>query len=105
MIETDPVPAVVGLLRLVGPLRVAEGEEAAHEVVMGGPVKVHFVGTDRTRTYIIVTEEELEEVEGGASADSPIGVALLGKKVGDVVELEGPNGTAKLEVLAIGDDV
>ena len=83
---------------------IVEGEEAAHEVVMGAPVKVHFVGTERTRNYIIVTEEELEEVEGGASADSPIGVALLGKKVGDVVELEGPNGTAKLEVLAIGDD-
>ena len=83
---------------------IVEGEEAANEVVMGAPVKVHFVGTERTRTYIIVTEEELEEVEGGASADSPIGVALLGKKVGDVVEIEGPNGPAKLEVLGIGDE-
>jgi len=83
---------------------IVEGEEAANEVVMGVPVKVHFLDADRIRTYIIVTEEELEEVEGSASADSPIGVALLGKKVGDVVEIEGPNGNAKLEVLAIGDD-
>lgn len=83
---------------------IVEGDEAANEVVMGTPVKVHFVGTDRTRAYTIVTEEELDEVDGGASADSPIGVALLGKKVGDIVEIEGPNGPAKLEVLAIGDD-
>src|SRR5690606_22021864 len=68
---------------------IVEAEDAAGEVVMGVPVKVHFKEQDRTRTYTIVTEEELDEVDGGASADSPIGGALLGRKVGDVVEIEG----------------
>lgn len=83
---------------------IVEGDENSDEVMMGVPVKVHFKDQDRTRTYTIVTEEELDEVDGGASADSPIGVALLGKKVGAVVEIEGPNGIAQVEVLAIGEE-
>jgi transcription elongation factor GreA len=73
-------------------------------VMMGVPVKVHFKEQDRTRTYTIVTEEEVDEVDGGASADSPVGSALLGRKVGDVVELEGPNGIVQVEILAVGEE-
>jgi transcription elongation factor GreA len=81
---------------------IVEGEEGS-EVMMGVPVTIYFKEQDRKRTYTIVTEEELDEVDGGASADSPIGVALLGKKVGDVVELEGPAGFTEVEVLSIGE--
>lgn len=83
---------------------IVEGDDATEKVMMGVPVKVDFLGQNRTRTYTIVTEEELEEVDGGASADSPIGTALLGKKVGDTVEVEGPAGIAQLKVLSIGED-
>jgi transcription elongation factor GreA len=82
---------------------IVEGDEAGSEVMMGVPVKINFLEQKRMRTYTIVTEEELDEVDGGASADSPIGVALLGKKVGDVVEIEGPNGLTKVEVLSVGE--
>lgn len=83
---------------------IVEGEDALDEVVMGVPVKVNFKDQNRTRIYTIVTEEELDDIEGSASADSPVGSALLGRKVGDVVELEGPNGFVQVEVLGIGAD-
>ncbi len=82
---------------------IVEGNDNG-EVMMGVPVKVHFKEQDRTRTYTIVTEEEVDEVDGGASADSPVGSALLGRKVGDVVDIEGPNGVVQIEVLSIGEE-
>ncbi|MFN7640617.1 MAG: GreA/GreB family elongation factor, partial [bacterium] len=39
--------------------------------------------------------------EGKISVDSPIGKGLLGKEVGDIVEVEVPAGKLKLEVLEI----
>lgn len=81
---------------------IVEGEDADSQVTMGVPVTVNFPDQKRTRTYTIVTEEELDEVEGGASAESPIGAALLGQKVGDVVEIEGPAGLTRVEILSIG---
>lgn len=83
---------------------IVEGQDAKNEVVMGIPVKVKFKDQNRTRVYTIVTEEELDDVVGSASADSPVGSALLGRKVGDVVELEGPNGIVQVEVLEINAD-
>lgn len=82
---------------------IVEGD-ANGEVMMGVPVKVHFKGQDRTRVYTIVTEEEVDEVDGGASADSPVGSALLGRKVGETVELEGPNGLVEVEILSVGEE-
>ena len=82
---------------------IVEGDGGG-EVMMGVPVKVHFKEQDRTRTYTIVTEEEVDEVDGGASADSPVGSALLGRKVGEVVELEGPNGLVQVEILSVGEE-
>lgn len=38
------------------------------------------------------------------SQESPIGAALLGKEVGDIVQVETPGGLVELEVLAIGID-
>lgn len=83
---------------------IVDAEDAKDEVVMGIPVKVKFKDQNRTRVYTIVTEEELDDVEGSASADSPVGSALLGRKVGDVVELEGPQGVVQVEVLEIDAD-
>jgi transcription elongation factor GreA len=94
---------IAGLEARLADAVIVEGD-ANGEVMMGVPVKVHFKEQDRTRTYTIVTEEEVDEVDGGASADSPVGSALLGRKVGDVVELEGPNGIVQVEILAVGEE-
>ena len=52
--------------------------------------------------YTIVPSEELDQVEDAASEESPVGSALLGRKVGDIVEVQGPRGEIRFEVVAIG---
>ena len=74
------------------------------EVMLGVPVQVKNLGSGAVRFYTIVASEELEFTEGAASEESPIGQALLEKKVGDVAEVQGPNGIVQFEVLQIGAD-
>jgi len=81
---------------------VLEHGAQVDKVVIGLPVTVRRGGEDRTRVYVIVTEDELDHVDNGATADSPIGSALLGKSVGDQVEVQGPSGPILFEVLQIG---
>ena len=52
-------------------------------------------------TYRLVAAAEANLKEGKISVDSPIGKGLLGKEVGDIVEVEVPAGKLKLEVLEI----
>ncbi len=64
-------------------------------------VKLKNVGTKATMEYTLVTESEADFKAGRLSVATPIAKALLGKKVGDVVEIKVPAGLMKLEVLNI----
>jgi transcription elongation factor GreA len=54
-----------------------------------------------TMKYQIVAEAEADFKIGKISIDTPIAKGLLGKKVGDVVEIEVPNGKMSFEILDI----
>lgn len=81
---------------------ILEEGEALDEVVLGVPVKVRQEDTQQERFYNIVSSEDVYTVDNGASEESPVGSALLGKRPGDVVEVQGPNGVVRFEILAIG---
>ena len=51
--------------------------------------------------YTIVSESEANLREGKISSTTPIAQGLLGKKVGDVVDVKIPQGTIQLEILSI----
>lgn len=51
--------------------------------------------------YVIVGPVEADPVEGKISNESPIGQALLGKKVGDTVTIETPKGSVSYNITAI----
>ena len=51
--------------------------------------------------YTIVSESEANLREGKISSTTPIAQGLLGKKVGDVVDVKIPQGVVSLEVLKI----
>jgi len=51
--------------------------------------------------YKLVTSEESDVTKGMVSTTSPIGRALMGKKVGDVTTVVTPGGTRELEVLTL----
>jgi transcription elongation factor GreB len=62
---------------------------------------VDYATDDDERTVTILGPDEADIARGEASLTSPIGRALLGAKVGDVVTLHTPTGTKQIEVLAI----
>ena len=51
--------------------------------------------------YTLVAESEADLKTGKISVNSPIGKGLLGKKVGEIAEVNVPNGTLKLEIISI----
>lgn len=55
----------------------------------------------KTLTVTIVGKDEIDPSAGLISSDSPIGIALLGRKVGDLPIVHMPGGEEELEVLAI----
>ena len=52
-------------------------------------------------TYTLVADGEADLAAGKISVNSPIGKGLLGKSVGDVAEIQVPNGVMKFEILEI----
>jgi transcription elongation factor GreA len=52
-------------------------------------------------TYYLVGSNEANPREGRISQESPIGKALMGKKVGDTAEAEAPGGMIRLKILKI----
>ena len=52
-------------------------------------------------TYTLVADGEADLASGKISVNSPIGKGLLGKSVGDVADIQVPNGIMKFDVLEI----
>lgn len=61
-------------------------------------VTITNVGTKKTVTYQLVSEKEADLKANKISVTSPIGKGLLGKVIGDVVEITTPNGVIKFKV-------
>jgi len=61
-------------------------------------VKITNLATKKTMVYQIVSEKEADLKLGKISATSPIGKGLIGKAVGDVAEVQAPNGILKFQV-------
>ena len=71
-------------------------------VNLGCVVTVFDQVFDEEVEYKIVGSTESNPLEGRISNESPVGMALLGKKVGDVVSVETPTGICSLKILKIG---
>ena len=65
--------------------------------------KVEFtnLSTNVKMTYTIVIPHEMNLQEGKISCKSPIGMALMGKKVGDVVDVNAPSGIFQLRIESV----
>ena len=68
--------------------------------------KVEFINlaTKKSQVYEIVPESEANLREGKISVTSPIASGMLGKKEGDIVEIEVPAGILKLQIVKITRD-
>ena len=78
-----------------------ESELSDGSVHVASKVDVLNVSTKKAATYRIVGSTESDPMSGKISDESPVGKALLGHVVGDVVEVEIPAGIINYEITAI----
>ncbi len=74
---------------------------SGNTVKFGATVQVVDEDTEAERTYQIVGENEADVKSGKVSITSPIARAMIGKKVGDTVEVNTPGGGKSYEILKI----
>ena len=70
-------------------------------VSLGSNVKVYNNAMAMEMTYDLVGSNEANPREGKISDQSPIGAALIGKRAGDEIEVEVPNGTVSMKILEV----
>lgn len=81
---------------------VVDESELPNDVVsVGSKVKVKDYEFDEEVEYSIVGSAEADPMNLKISNESPVGKALLGKKIGDIVEVAVPDGINKFEILGI----
>ncbi|MCO8194732.1 MULTISPECIES: transcription elongation factor GreA [unclassified Anaerofustis] len=81
---------------------IFDDETKTKDVVsLGSKVKVYDTDFDEEVEYIIVGSEEVDLDNNKISNESPIGNALLGKKVGEVAKVKLPDGIVDLKVLEV----
>lgn len=78
-------------------------DNGPHDTVQVGDwVTVKEVGFDEEEKYHLVGAAEADPVDGRISNESPLGRALLGSKVKDVVKVNAPNGIIEFKITKIG---
>jgi transcription elongation factor GreA len=74
---------------------------AGDKVTFGATVSVIDGESGKTETWQIVGEDEADLKDSRININSPLARALIGKKVGDLVEIRTPKGTRECEVVAV----
>ncbi len=83
---------------------IDESQLDVSKVLVLSKVKIKNQTNKMEMTYTLVAESEADLKSGKISVTSPIGKGLLGKSVGEVAEINVPNGVLKFEILEISRD-
>jgi transcription elongation factor GreA len=70
-------------------------------VVFGATVQVREVDTEEEKEFRLVGADEANPQRGWISIQSPVGRALVGKQIGETVEIRVPRGTLTYEIVSI----
>jgi transcription elongation factor GreA len=82
--------------------KLIEDDGAAEDVItMNSLVKIKYDGDDEIEDIVIVSKIESDPIEGKLSIESPIGSSLMGKTIGDSVEVITPDGTFHIEIINV----
>ncbi|AOW21576.1 transcription elongation factor GreA [Urechidicola croceus] len=71
------------------------------KVLVLSKVKIKNLSNNMEFTYTLVADAEADLKQMKLSVNSPIGKGLLGKKVGDIADIQVPNGILKFEIIEI----
>lgn len=80
---------------------IIEDDGPNDQVRLGSRVRVRYEDTGEEETFTIVGSAEADPFNGYISNESPVGRALMGHRMGEVVEAETPGGTLKLRIVSI----
>lgn len=93
---------IVQLENMLKNATIVDEEEIPPGVVgIGSIVKVRDYDFNEEVEYLIVGSAEADPINNKISNESPVGKGLVGKKAGDVVEVQVPDGVSKYEILSI----
>ena len=81
---------------------VIDNAESDGTVGIGCQVKLKYEDDDDTESYKIVGSQEADPFNNKISNESPIAAAIMGRKVGDKVEVSSPDGVYNVKIVAIG---
>lgn len=80
---------------------ISDDEITNEKVNVGTTVRVFDESEQCEDEYRIVGPQEADPMNNAISDDSPMGIALIGRKVGEVAQVEAPVGVIRLKVLSI----
>jgi len=80
---------------------IAENDGSNGMVNLGSKVTIKEAGGGKPESYQLVGAAEANPKDGRVSNESPLGRALLGRKVGDDIKVNAPSGTITFRVVAI----
>lgn len=95
-IKINQLKAVIAEAKIIDPSKLK-----SDVVQILSTVEMKNTKTGIKMKYTIVSESEANLREGKISSTTPIAQGLLGKKVGDVVNVKIPQGTIELEIISI----
>lgn len=94
---------IVEIEKMLKHAKVIDNSDINLDIVsVGARLKLYDYDFDEEVTYSVVGSTEADPDNGKISDESPIGKALIGKKLGDVVDVETPGGVIQLKILEIG---
>lgn len=97
-IKINQLKAVIAEAKIIDPSKLKLKIDV---VQILSTVEMKNTKTGMKMKYTIVSESEANLREGKISSTTPIAQGLLGKKVGDVVNVKIPQGTIELEIISI----
>jgi transcription elongation factor GreA len=93
---------IITLENMLRVARVIDEEDISTDVVnIGATVRVLDMEFNEELEYIIVGSAEADPAHSKISNESPVGRALIGKSIGDVVEVAVPDGVIEFKILDI----
>jgi transcription elongation factor GreA len=80
---------------------IDESQLDTSKVLILSKVKIKHIANGMEMEYTLVAENESNLKDKKISVDSPIGKGLLGKKLGDIAEVQTPAGVSQFEIIEI----
>jgi len=80
---------------------IIEGNNHNDVIDIGSNIEVEDLDSNKKRKYMLVSSVESDPENNKISDESPMGMALLGRKVGDEIQVKTPQSMIKLKVLKI----